>query len=439
MTRVPSADEIIRLLGLQPHPEGGHYCQTFRDDPRPGSRERFSAIYFLLRVGERSHWHRIDTPEIWHFHAGAPLALRIAKEGAPVETLLLGSDVTKGERPQGFVPVGAWQSAESLGAWTLVGCTVAPGFRFEGFELAPLGWEPESPGSPEPVIEIATDLEFADNHEEVLAALDQLAAEDPSLRVTTDAESGQLVLAGTSELHLDSIVGRLQSALQVRLALGQPQVRYRQTITQAVEIDFTHKRQTRGAGEFARVKIRFEPLDPGSGFEFLNDFTGRGLPEECVVGIRTGVVSALKSGPLTGLPVVDIKATLTDGAYHEIDSSPLAFEIAGRAALREGVMAGRPVILEPIMRVEISAPSDFAELVAQDLKSRRANDLRLDKREGVTLIAATAPFANILGYQNALRSITKGRGLCTMTFSHYAPVPSPPDDDHFRPAVGMRV
>jgi len=137
-----SADDIIRLLGLQPHPEGGHFCETFRDAPGPDGRERSTAIYFLLKRGERSHWHRVDAAEVWHFHAGAPLTLRIAPEGALVETIRLGPDLASGERPQAVVPAGVWQAAESVGAWTLVGCTVAPGFRFAGFELAPPGWQP---------------------------------------------------------------------------------------------------------------------------------------------------------------------------------------------------------------------------------------------------------------------------------------------------------
>jgi elongation factor G len=226
------------------------------------------------------------------------------------------------------------------------------------------------------------------------------------------------------ELHLDIIVDRMKREFKVAANVGQPQVAYRETITQAAEVDYTHKKQTGGTGQFARVKMRFEPLQPGGGFEFENEVVGGNVPREYVPGVQKGVQSALNSGVLAGFPMVDIKAVLLDGKHHEVDSSVLAFEIAGRAALREGVQKARPVLLEPIMKVEVVTPNDYAGGVIGDLSSRRAQVQGTEMRGNATVINAMAPLANMFKYVDNLRSMSQGRAQYTMQFDHYAQVPS---------------
>jgi elongation factor G len=255
-------------------------------------------------------------------------------------------------------------------------------------------------------------------------ALSRLAAEDPSFRVKTDEESGQTIIAGMGELHLDIIVDRMRREFKVEANIGQPQVAYRETITQSAEVDYTHKKQTGGTGQFARVIMRFEPLKPGSGFEFENEVVGGSVPREYVPGVQKGVASALGNGVLAGFPMVDIKAVLLDGKYHEVDSSALAFEIAGRAAFREGVQKARPVLLEPIMKVEVVTPTDYAGGVIGDLNSRRAQVQGTEMRGNATVINAMVPLANMFKYVDNLRSMSQGRAQYTMQFDHYAQVPS---------------
>jgi elongation factor G len=277
---------------------------------------------------------------------------------------------------------------------------------------------------PEPVIEIAIEPNSKADQEKMGVALSRLAAEDPSFRVKTDEESGQTIIAGMGELHLDIIVDRMKREFKVEANVGQPQVAYRETITQAADIDYTHKKQTGGTGQFARVKMRFEPLSAGTGFEFENEVVGGNVPREYVPGVQKGVVSAMQNGVVAGFPMVDIKATLIDGKYHEVDSSVLAFEIASRAAFREGVQKARPVLLEPIMKVEVVTPDDYAGGVIGDLNSRRGQVQGTELRGNATVINAMVPLANMFGYVNTLRSMSQGRAQYTMQFDHYAQVPS---------------
>ena len=277
---------------------------------------------------------------------------------------------------------------------------------------------------PEPVIEIAIEPNSKADQEKMGTALSRLAAEDPSFRVKTDEESGQTIIAGMGELHLDIIVDRMKREFKVEANIGQPQVAYRETITQAADIDYTHKKQTGGSGQFARVKLRFEPQAPGSGFVFENKVVGGNVPKEYVPGVEKGIKGALNSGIVAGFPMVDVKATLIDGAYHEVDSSALAFEIAGRAAFRDGVRKARPVLLEPIMKVEVVTPDDYAGSVIGDLNSRRGQVQGTEMRGNATVINAMVPLANMFGYVNTLRSMSQGRAQYTMQFDHYAQVPS---------------
>ncbi len=277
---------------------------------------------------------------------------------------------------------------------------------------------------PEPVIEIAIEPNSKADQEKMGVALSRLAAEDPSFRVKTDEESGQTIIAGMGELHLDIIVDRMRREFKVEANIGQPQVAYRETITQSADVDYTHKKQTGGSGQFARVKMRFEPLPAGSGFEFENKVVGGNVPREYVPGVQKGVAGALGNGVLAGFPMVDIKATLLDGAYHEVDSSALAFEIAGRSAFREGVQKARPVLLEPIMKVEVVTPTDYAGGVIGDLNSRRAQVQGTEMRGNATVVNAMVPLANMFSYVNTLRSMSQGRAQYTMQFDHYAQVPS---------------
>jgi elongation factor G len=277
---------------------------------------------------------------------------------------------------------------------------------------------------PEPVIEIAIEPNSKADQEKMGVALNRLAQEDPSFRVKTDEESGQTIIAGMGELHLDIIVDRMKREFKVDATVGQPQVAYRETITQAAEIDYTHKKQTGGSGQFARVKVRFEPQEPGAGFEFESKVVGGNVPREYVPGVEKGIAGALNGGVIAGFPMVDIKATLLDGAYHEVDSSVLAFEIAGRSAFREGAQKGRPVLLEPIMKVEVVTPDDYTGSVIGDLNSRRGQVQGSEMRGNATVINAMVPLANMFGYVNTLRSMSQGRAQYTMQFDHYAQVPS---------------
>ncbi len=282
---------------------------------------------------------------------------------------------------------------------------------------------------PAPVIEVAVEPKTKADQEKMGLALSRLASEDPSLSVTTDHESGQTVLKGMGELHLEIIVDRMRREFKVEANVGAPQVAYRETITKASEIDYTHKKQSGGSGQFARVKIVFEPQELGQGFEFINEITGGAIPKEYIPGVQKGLTSAMDTGVLAGFPMIDFKARLVDGAYHDVDSSTLAFEIAARAAFREGIRKCTPKILEPVMRVEVVTPEDYMGDVIGDLNSRRGQVTGMDQRGNARVVNAMVPLASMFGYVNTLRSMSQGRAQFSMHFDHYEQVPQHVADD----------
>jgi elongation factor G len=276
---------------------------------------------------------------------------------------------------------------------------------------------------PEPVIEIAIEPKTKADQEKMGVALSRLASEDPSFRVSTDQETAQTVLKGMGELHLEIKVDILRREYKVDANVGAPQVAYRETITKKNEIDYTHKKQSGGAGQFARIKLVFEPLEPGSGFVFESKIVGGVVPKEYIPGVEKGLRSSMDNGVLAGFPMIDFKATLIDGAYHDVDSSVLAFEIAARGAFREGIVKCAPKILEPIMKVEVVTPEDYMGDVIGDLNSRRGQITGMDQRGNARVINAMVPLANMFGYVNTLRSMSQGRAQFTMVFDHYEQVP----------------
>ncbi|MCS6778440.1 MAG: elongation factor G [Geminicoccaceae bacterium] len=276
---------------------------------------------------------------------------------------------------------------------------------------------------PEPVIEVAVEPKSKADQEKLGVALARLAAEDPSFRVATDPESGQTVIKGMGELHLEIIVDRMKREYKVEANVGQPQVAYRETITRRSEVDYTHKKQTGGSGQFARVKIVLEPGEKGSGFTFVNEVVGGAVPKEYVPGVQKGLESAMQNGVLAGFPMIDVKARLVDGAYHEVDSSALAFEIAARAAFKEAAAKAGPQLLEPVMRVEVVTPDEYMGDIIGDLNSRRGQITGMEPRGNGQVVSAMVPLATMFGYVNTLRSLSQGRAQFTMHFDHYEPVP----------------
>ncbi len=276
---------------------------------------------------------------------------------------------------------------------------------------------------PDPVIEVAVEPKTKGDQEKMGVALSRLANEDPSFRVSVDHESGQTVIKGMGELHLEIIVDRMRREFKVEANVGQPQVAYRETISKPYEIDYTHKKQSGGAGQFARVIIRFEPAEPGSGFQFESAIVGGSVPREYIPGVQKGLESARETGVLAGFPVIDLKATLVDGAFHDVDSSSLAFEIAARAAFRDGIAKAGPKLLEPVMKVEVVTPDDYMGDIIGDLNSRRGNITGMDQRGNARVINAYVPLANMFGYVNTLRSMSQGRAQYTMQFERYSEVP----------------
>jgi elongation factor G len=276
---------------------------------------------------------------------------------------------------------------------------------------------------PEPVIELAVEPKSKADQEKLGVALSKLAAEDPSFRVSTDHETGQTILKGMGELHLDIKVDILRRTYKVEANIGAPQVAYREKLGRAATIDYTHKKQTGGTGQFARIKLEFVPGEPGTGFVFENEIVGGAVPKEFVPGVIKGLTSEKENGLLAGFPIIDVKATLVDGAYHDVDSSVLAFEIAARAAFRELKEKGDPRLLEPIMKVEVVSPEEYVGSVIGDLNSRRGMIQGQDMRGNATVINAMVPLANMFGYVNTLRSFSQGRANFTMQFSHYEEVP----------------
>ncbi len=277
---------------------------------------------------------------------------------------------------------------------------------------------------PDPVIEIAVEPKTKADQEKMSQGLARLAAEDPSFRVETDLESGQTIMKGMGELHLDILVDRLKREFKVEANIGAPQVAYRETISREAEIDYTHKKQSGGSGQFARVKLVITPTEPGEGYSFESKIVGGSVPKEYIPGVEKGIKSVMDSGPLAGFPVIDFKVALVDGAYHDVDSSVLAFEIAARAAMREGLKKAGAKLLEPIMKVEVVTPEEYTGGIIGDLTSRRGQVTGQEMRGNASVISAFVPLANMFGYINTLRSMSSGRAQFTMLFDHYEPVPN---------------
>ncbi len=276
---------------------------------------------------------------------------------------------------------------------------------------------------PEPVIELAVEPKTKVDIEKMGLALARLAMEDPSFKVSSDPESGQTIIKGMGELHLEIIVDRLKREFKVEANVGEPQVAYRETITKACDIEYTHKKQSGGAGQFAKVKIKFEPTEDHTGFEFCNTVVGGNVPKEYIPGVEKGLRSAMDTGVLAGYPVTGVKATLYDGAYHEVDSNVMCFEIAARAAFREGMRQADAKLLEPIMKVEVVTPEEYMGDIIGDLNSRRGLVNGMDQRGNARVVDAFVPLANMFGYVNTLRSLSQGRAQFTMIFDHYSEVP----------------
>jgi len=282
---------------------------------------------------------------------------------------------------------------------------------------------------PEPVIEIAVEPKSKADQEKMGVALARLAAEDPSFRVETDIESGQTIMKGMGELHLDILVDRMRREFKVEANIGAPQVAYRETISHAIEHTYTHKKQTGGSGQFAEVKLSIAPTEPGEGYSFDSKIVGGTVPKEYVPGVEKGIKSVMDSGPLAGFPVIDFKVALIDGKYHDVDSSVLAFEIAARMCMREGLKRAGAKLLEPIMKVEVVTPDEYTGGVIGDLTSRRGMIQGQDSRANANVISCFVPLANMFGYINTLRSMTSGRAQFSMEFDHYEPVPQNISDE----------
>ena len=282
----------------------------------------------------------------------------------------------------------------------------------------------ESMDFPDPVIEVAVEPESKADQEKMSLALGRLAAEDPSFRVTSDEESGQTVIKGMGELHLEIIVDRMKREFNVNASVGEPQVAYRETITKSSDVDYTHKKQTGGAGQFARVIMSFEPLSAGEGFVFESKVVGGRVPKEYIPGVEKGLRQSIDAGIVAGFPVIDFKAVLKDGAFHDVDSSVLAFEVAARAAFREAIGKASPVLLEPVMRVEVVTPDEYMGDIIGDLNSRRGQVSGMEARGNAQVVGAMVPLASMFGYVNDLRSMSQGRASYSMHFDHYEPVPS---------------
>jgi elongation factor G len=282
---------------------------------------------------------------------------------------------------------------------------------------------------PDPVIEIAVEPKTKADQEKMGIALQRLAAEDPSFRVETDLESGQTIMKGMGELHLDILVDRMRREFKVEANIGAPQVAYRETIGHAIEHTYTHKKQSGGSGQFAEVKLSISPTEPGEGYSFESKIIGGAVPKEYIPGVEKGIKSVMDSGPLAGFPVIDFKVALLDGKFHDVDSSVLAFEIASRMCMREGLKRAGAKLLEPIMKVEVVTPEDYTGGVIGDLTSRRGMVQGQDTRGNAIVINAFVPLANMFGYINTLRSMSSGRAQFTMQFDHYEPVPQNISDE----------
>jgi elongation factor G len=283
---------------------------------------------------------------------------------------------------------------------------------------------------PEPVIEVSVEPKSTADQEKMSIALGRLASEDPSLRIESDEESGQTILKGMGELHLEIIIDRMQREFKVEANIGKPKVAYRETFTKLVKVEYVHKKQSGGAGQFAKISMIFEPIisnedneEESKDYEFESKVVGGRVPKEYIPGVEKGVIYAKQNGILAGFPVVKIKATLVDGAYHDVDSSVLAFEIAARAAFREAMAQSNPALLEPLMKVEVITPEEYMGDVIGDISSRRGQISNLEARDNVQVITAKVPLGQMFGYVNNLRSLSQGRAQYTMVFDSYSIVP----------------
>jgi elongation factor G len=276
---------------------------------------------------------------------------------------------------------------------------------------------------PDPVIEVAVEPKTKADQEKMGIALNRLAAEDPSFRVTTDHESGQTIIKGMGELHLEILVDRMKREFKVEANVGAPQVAYREYLAKPVELTYTHKKQSGGSGQFGEVKVKVVPGERGSGFQFVDEIKGGNIPREYIPSVEKGMRETAETGALIGFPIVDFEVHLLDGKYHDVDSSALAFEITGRGAMREAAQRAGIKILEPIMKVEVVTPEDYLGDVIGDINSRRGQIQGTDSRGNAQVVEAMVPLANMFGYVNQLRSFTQGRAQYTMQFSHYDEVP----------------
>ncbi|WP_104708270.1 elongation factor G [Helicobacter ailurogastricus] len=277
---------------------------------------------------------------------------------------------------------------------------------------------------PEPVIHIAVEPKTKADQEKMGVALGKLAEEDPSFRVMTQEETGQTLIGGMGELHLEIIVDRLKREFKVEAEVGQPQVAFRETIRSAVQKEHKYAKQSGGRGQYGHVFIKLEPKDPGTGYEFVNEISGGVIPKEYIPAVDKGIQEAMQSGVLAGYPVVDCKVTLYDGSYHEVDSSEMAFKIAGSMAFKEACRAANPVLLEPMMKVEVEVPEEYMGDVIGDLNRRRGQINAMDDRLGLKIVNAFVPLVEMFGYSTDLRSATQGRGTYSMEFDHYGEVPA---------------
>ncbi|HEX9525085.1 MAG TPA: hypothetical protein VF949_19055 [Reyranella sp.] len=288
-------------------------------------------------------------------------------------------------------------------------------------------------------IELAIEAQARTDQERLWVVLEMLAVVDPSVGVVLDRQTGQTILKGPDEFHLEFVIERLKVEFGIAVNVGAPQVAYRETFGRRSEIDYTHKKQSGGSGQFARIKVVFEPGAPGSGYSFESKVVGGSNPKEFIPGVEKGLVASRETGVLAGFPVIDFKATLVDGNYHDVDSSVLAFEIAARAAFCEGLAKAQCKLLEPIMKVEVAVPLGYNEAILDDLNTRRARHQGLETRGNVEIIHALVPLANMFGYTNTLRQLAQRRGAYGMVFDHYEQVLLQLDDEPFPPAVGMRA
>jgi elongation factor G len=277
---------------------------------------------------------------------------------------------------------------------------------------------------PEPVIELSVEPKTKADQEKMGIALNRLSAEDPSFRVSTDHESGQTIIKGMGELHLDIIVDRMRREFKVEANVGAPQVAYREYLAKSVELVYTHKKQSGGSGQFGEVKVKITPGERGAGINFIDSIKGGNIPREYIPSVEKGMRETAETGALIGFPIVDFDIELLDGKYHDVDSSALAFEIAGRGAMREGAQKAGIKILEPIMKVEVVTPEEFMGDVIGDINSRRGQIQGTDSRGNAQVVEANVPLANMFGYVNELRSFTQGRAQYSMQFSHYDEVPA---------------